>query len=99
MPATSLRRRRLIIGSGALVALSAVSSRSVGQSSGTIRVPTVDEVSVQVVTDSSYDTPRVPTHKLVKVRRAAITKAPSLKTIHSEWGLATVLRSRIGTDT
>ena len=96
---TNLRRRQFVLGSGALVALSAVARSSLGQVPGTIRVPTVDELSVQIVTDSSYDTPRVPTHKLVKVRRTGITKAPTLKTIHSEWGLATVLRSRIGSDT
>src|SRR5690349_5213599 len=92
-------RRHFLLASGALVALSAAPRRSRGQPAGTLRVPTVDELAVRIVTDSSYDTPRAMSHKLVKVRRESFTKAPSTRTLHSEWGLATVLRSSIGADT
>lgn len=97
MPTTS--RREFVIGSSALVALAALSRSSRAQGPVALQVPTVDELKVQIVTDSSYDTPRAMSHKLVKTRRLGTTQAPSLKTLHSEWGLATVLRSRIGGET
>src|SRR5262245_60579571 len=92
-------RRHFLLASGALAALSAAPRWSRGQAAATLRVPMVDELAVRIVTDSSYDTPRATSQKLVKVLRAPISKAPSTKTLHSEWGLATVLRSRIGAET
>jgi 7,8-dihydropterin-6-yl-methyl-4-(beta-D-ribofuranosyl)aminobenzene 5'-phosphate synthase len=95
----NVRRRQLLAGSAAAVVLSGISRSSVGQTPGVIRAPLVDSLSVQIITDSSYDTPRAMTHKLVKVRRKPFTTAPSLKTLHNEWGLAMALQSRIGADT
>ena len=96
--ARTIDRRHFVMGTGALLALAALPRRGAAQAAP-MRVPAVDELSVRIVTDSSYDTPRAASHKLVKVRRDSFTKAPSTKTLHSEWGLATVLRSRIGADT
>lgn len=92
-----MKRRQFIQGGSALLGLSALPWRASAQAA--LNVPVVDSLVVQVVTDSSYDTPRVMTHKLVKVRRKPFTVAPSVKTLHSEWGLATTLESRIGPDT
>ena len=97
-PTRTIDRRHFVMASGALLALAALPRRGSGQPAP-MRVPTVDELSVRIVTDSSYDTPRAMSHKLVKVRRTPTSKAPSTRTLHSEWGLATVLRSRIGADT
>jgi 7,8-dihydropterin-6-yl-methyl-4-(beta-D-ribofuranosyl)aminobenzene 5'-phosphate synthase len=94
----AVNRRRFVLGSGAALALSGVPSATVGQQSGAIRVPVVDSLSVRIVTDSSYDTPRIRQHKLVKVRRQAFTTAPKIKTLHSEWGLSAMLDSRIGAE-
>ena len=97
MPNT--RRRQFVLGSTAALALAGISRGSFGQAAGALRAPVVDSLVVQIVTDSSYDTPRAMTHKLVKVRRKPFTAAPNLKTLHSEWGLAMTLQSRIGADT
>jgi 7,8-dihydropterin-6-yl-methyl-4-(beta-D-ribofuranosyl)aminobenzene 5'-phosphate synthase len=93
----TLKRREFVLGAGAAAALAAVPYRALAQPA--LKVPVVDSLAVQVITDSSYDTPRVMTHKLVKVRRKPFTVAPSVKTLHSEWGLATAIQSRIGSDT
>src|SRR4051812_584969 len=95
----TFNRRQFVVGSGALLGLSALSRTSLGQAPGAMRVPLVDQLTVQIITDSTYDTPRAMTHKLVKVRRKPFTTAPSTKTLHSEWGLAMALESRIGADT
>lgn len=93
------RRRQFMLGSTAALTLAGISRGTFGQPAGAIRAPVVDSLVVQIVTDSSYDTPRTMTHKLVKVRRKPFTVAPNLKTLHSEWGLAMTLQSRIGADT
>jgi 7,8-dihydropterin-6-yl-methyl-4-(beta-D-ribofuranosyl)aminobenzene 5'-phosphate synthase len=95
----TVTRREFMLGSSAWLALSGIPGNALGQTPGTLKVPVVDSLVVQIITDSSYDTPRPMTHKLVKVRRKPFTVAPSLKTLHSEWGLATALESRIGSDT
>jgi 7,8-dihydropterin-6-yl-methyl-4-(beta-D-ribofuranosyl)aminobenzene 5'-phosphate synthase len=94
-----LDRRRFVLSAGALAALSALPNRGTAQAPGTLRVPLVDQLSVRVLTDSSYDTPRATSHKLDKVRRSPFTKAPSIKTLHSEWGLSLALASKIGAET
>ena len=90
-----MQRREFVLGSGAMLALSGIPQGVLGQA---LKVPMVDSLIVTVLTDSSYDTPRTTPHKLVRVRRKPFTVAPSLKTLHSEWGLATALESRIGND-
>ena len=87
-------RRQFVLASAAVAA---IPYRALAQPA--LKVPVVDSVAVQVITDSSYDTPRPMTHKLVKVRRKPFTVAPSVKTLHSEWGLATAIQSRVGADT
>ena len=93
---TNVDRRQFLLRSSSLLALAAASGLpSVAQSLG---VPTVDTLTVRVLTDSSYDTPRPPASGLVKVRRAGIaSRADFRKTLHNEWGLALALDSRIGT--
>jgi 7,8-dihydropterin-6-yl-methyl-4-(beta-D-ribofuranosyl)aminobenzene 5'-phosphate synthase len=91
-------RREFVIGSGAMLALSGMAWPGVGRAAA-LEVPTVDSLAVKILTDSSYDTPKPPAHKLVRVRRTPFTVAPSLKTLHNEWGLAIALESKIGADT
>ena len=92
-------RRRFVLGSAAALSLGGSAYTAFGQPAAALKVPVVDSLVVQIVTDSSYDTPRPMSHKLVKVRRKGFTTAPSIKTLHSEWGLAMTLESRIGSDT
>jgi len=93
-------RRQFVMGSTALLALSGVSRGTLGQMTGSIKVPTVDTLVVKVLTDSSYDTPKPPASKLVKVRRALMgSRTDFRKALHNEWGLALALESKIGADT
>ena len=68
--------------------------------SAPITVPVIDKLTVKVLTDSSYDTPRASPSKWVKVKRTGIT-APGdyRKTLHNEWGLALALESQRGSET
>jgi 7,8-dihydropterin-6-yl-methyl-4-(beta-D-ribofuranosyl)aminobenzene 5'-phosphate synthase len=94
----SLPRRRFILGSAALLAPLALSRGSFAQPA--LAVPTVDALTVRIITDSSYDTPRPGTNKWVKVKRSPfISKDDWRKALHNEWGLAMALESRIGGDT
>jgi 7,8-dihydropterin-6-yl-methyl-4-(beta-D-ribofuranosyl)aminobenzene 5'-phosphate synthase len=92
----NLRRRNLLLASASLAALGA--SRGVfAQSARLSSVPSVDSLAVRVLTDSSYDTPRVGTSKWVKTRRAGlVSPTDPRKTLHNEWGLALALESRMG---
>jgi 7,8-dihydropterin-6-yl-methyl-4-(beta-D-ribofuranosyl)aminobenzene 5'-phosphate synthase len=93
----SFDRRRFLQGSGAAMAL-AVAPRAMSQPR-MLEVPTVDGVTIRVITDSSYDTPRVGTSKWVKVKRAGLSAGDYRKTLHNEWGLALALESRKGGET
>jgi 7,8-dihydropterin-6-yl-methyl-4-(beta-D-ribofuranosyl)aminobenzene 5'-phosphate synthase len=93
-----LSRREFVVGSGAMLALSGMAWTGMGRAA-VLEVPAVDSLVVKILTDSSYDTPKPPAHKLVRVRRTPFTVAPSLKTLHNEWGLAIALESKIGADT
>lgn len=95
----AITRRQFVLGSGAALALSALHRSAYPQAQGVLKAPVVDSLTVRVVTDSSYDTPRAQSHKLVRVRRQPFTLAPQIRTLHSEWGLATTLESRVGADT
>src|SRR2546429_7401827 len=93
----TVTRREFVMGSTALLALAGMSRSSIGQTPGALNVPIVDALVVRVITDSSYDTPRTMSHKMVKVRRAPTnSRVDFRKAIHSEWGLAMALESRIG---
>lgn len=91
-----LRRRQLMLGSAAILAQFGVAPNVFAQSPR-ISVPTVDSLTIRVITDSSYDTPRVGSNKWVKTRRAPFTSTTDFrKTLHNEWGLSLALESRIG---
>jgi 7,8-dihydropterin-6-yl-methyl-4-(beta-D-ribofuranosyl)aminobenzene 5'-phosphate synthase len=98
MPKAIDRRDFLLLSSAAVAAqwgfVSPVAARVA------MTVPVVDRLSVKVITDSSYDTPRPSSSKWVKVRRVGLA-APGdyRKTLHNEWGLALALESQAGTET
>ena len=97
-----LHRRHFVLGSaaGAALAQLGVLRSAAAQSSRLPSVPTVDSLTIRVITDSSYDTPRVGQSKWVKTRRAGLVSPVDVrKTLHNEWGLALALESRIGGDT
>ena len=94
------RRRQFILGSAACVAQSALARLAFADPLKADAVPTVDSLSIKVLTDSSYDTPRVGTNKWVKIKRTGfISSTDYRKALHNEWGLAMALESRIGADT
>ena len=95
-----LRRRDFVLGSAALIAQASLAPRALAQAPKLGSVPTVDSLTIRVITDSSYDTPRVGTSKWVKTRRMPFTSATDFrKTLHNEWGLSLALDSRTGSDT
>jgi 7,8-dihydropterin-6-yl-methyl-4-(beta-D-ribofuranosyl)aminobenzene 5'-phosphate synthase len=95
-----INRRRFVLASGALVGTGALGRVALSQPSSTLKVPVVDSLTVRVLIDSSYDTPRAPVSKIVKVRRSPIMSAKNFrKALHNEWGLALALESRLGGDT
>jgi len=97
-----LRRRNIVLGSATAAALAqlGLARGAFAQSNRLSSVPTVDSLTIRVITDSSYDTPRVGTSKWVKTRRAGLVSPKDVrKTLHSEWGLALALESRAGADT
>lgn len=94
-----LRRRHMVLGSATAAALAqlGLSRGALAESGRLSSVPTVDSLTVRVITDSSYDTPRVGQSKWVKTRRAGLVSPLDIrKTLHNEWGLALALESRIG---
>ena len=94
------QRRQFILGSAALIAQMGLARPSFADLLKAGAVPTVDSLSVKVLTDSSYDTPKPGTSKWVKVKRTPfISRENYRKALHNEWGLALALESRIGADT
>ena len=93
------RRRNLVLGAaaaGACAQFGLVRS-AFSQSARLSSVPTVDSLTIRVLTDSSYDTPRVGTSKWVKTRRVGlVSPLDPTKTLHNEWGLALALESHTG---
>jgi 7,8-dihydropterin-6-yl-methyl-4-(beta-D-ribofuranosyl)aminobenzene 5'-phosphate synthase len=89
----NIRRRSLLLASaGAAFA----PLTSFAQSARLASVPLVDSLTVRVITDSSYDTPRVGQSKWVKTSRTGlVSPLDPRKTLHNEWGLALALESRI----
>lgn len=97
-----LRRRNLVLGSATAAALAQLgfARGAFAQGGKLANVPTVDSLTIRVITDSAYDTPRVGKSKWVKTRRAGLVSPYDIrKTLHSEWGLALQLESRIGNET
>lgn len=97
-----LRRRNVVLGSAALAGLApmGLAGPALAHSARLAKVPTVDSLTVRVITDSSYDTPRVGQSKWVKTRRAGLVSPRDFRrTLHSEWGLALALESRVGSET
>jgi len=97
-----LRRRNIVLGSATAAALAqlGLARGAFAQSARLDSVPTVDSLTIRVITDSSYDTPKVGQSKWVKTRRAGLVSPYDVrKTLHNEWGLALALESRIGGDT
>jgi 7,8-dihydropterin-6-yl-methyl-4-(beta-D-ribofuranosyl)aminobenzene 5'-phosphate synthase len=100
--AFDLRRRRVVLGSAAAALSTSLGfvPRALGQSGRLAAVPTVDSLAIRVLSDSSYDTPRVGTSKWVKTRRVGLTSPyDNRRTLHNEWGLSLALESKIGPDT
>ena len=91
-------RRHFLQQSGAALAAIALAPRALAQS-GAPQAPTVDAVTLRVLTDSSYDTPRVGSSRWVKVKRASLSTDDFRKTLHNEWGLAMAVESRKGAET
>jgi hypothetical protein len=93
-----LNRRHFVLGSAAALAQFGIAPNVFAQAPK-ISVPTVDSLTIRVLTDSSYDTPRVGGNKWVKTRRVPFTSPTDFrKTLHNEWGLSLALESRIGGD-
>ncbi|MGZ5033049.1 MAG: MBL fold metallo-hydrolase [Usitatibacter sp.] len=91
-------RRTFLLGSASLIA--AGLSRAWAQPPAALKAPIVDALTVKVLTDSSYDTPRPGNSRWVKIKRTAfISREDYRKALHNEWGLALALESRIGADT
>jgi len=91
-------RRDFLASSTALLALAGF--RSSFAQSKVIQVPSVDTLVVRVLVDSSFDTPKPPASKVVRVRRSPLMSAQDYrKALHNEWGLSLALESRIGGDT
>ena len=96
----NLNRRQFVLGSAAVLAQMGVANPLAAQQPAKINVPTVDSLTIRVITDSSYDTPRPGSSKWVKVKRSGfISKTDYRKALHNEWGLSLQLESRIGSDT
>jgi len=94
---TGFSRRRFVLASSAALGIGALGR--VRAQPATIKVPVVDSLTVRVLVDSSYDTPRVPASTVVKVRRSGtMSRANFRKALHNEWGLALALESRMGAD-
>ena len=93
-------RRRIVLTSAAVVAAAGVSRLPWAQTAKAAAFPTVDSLTVRVLTDSSYDTPQVQKSKWVRITRApTVYRADVRRTIHSEWGLSLALESKQGADT
>ena len=98
----SLRRRQFVLAATGALAQLGLPRVPLAQSQlakpGSI--PTVDSLTIRVLTDSSYDTPAPMKNKWVKVTRSPfISRADYRKALHNEWGLSLALESRIGSET
>ena len=96
----NLNRRQFVLGSAAVIAQMGIAHHASAQTPKLSSVPTVDNLTIRVITDSSYDTPRPGSSKWVKIKRTPfISPKDYRKALHNEWGLSLALESRIGADT
>lgn len=94
----AISRRNLLGGCAACGAMATLLPRDL-LAQAPLQVPVVDSLTVRVITDSSYDTPRAGSHPLVKVQRFPLSSPNDFrKTLHNQWGLSLALESRIGAD-
>jgi 7,8-dihydropterin-6-yl-methyl-4-(beta-D-ribofuranosyl)aminobenzene 5'-phosphate synthase len=94
---TDIRRRQLFLGSAAILSQAFLPRLGWAQRAQ-VEAPVVDSLTLRVLTDSSYDSPRVGSHKLVKTRRMP-PLGTGRKGFHNEWGLALAIESRVGSET
>jgi 7,8-dihydropterin-6-yl-methyl-4-(beta-D-ribofuranosyl)aminobenzene 5'-phosphate synthase len=93
-------RRRFVLGSAAMLAQLGLARSAIAGFLKPGAVSTVDSLSIKVLTDSSYDTPRPGTSKWIKIKRFPLqSPADFRKVLHNEWGLSLALESRVGGDT
>ena len=93
-------RRQFVLGSAALLTHAGISRSALADLLKPGGVPTIDNVTVKVLIDSTYDTTRPGTSKWVKIKRTPfVSQTDFRKTLHNEWGLSLSLESRIGQDT
>lgn len=91
----AINRREMLSGSAALALQIGLIGSSWAQSSKTLTVPVIDRLTIRVLVDSSYDTPRPGTSPWVKVQRTGLAAPDDFRrTLHNEWGLALALESR-----
>jgi 7,8-dihydropterin-6-yl-methyl-4-(beta-D-ribofuranosyl)aminobenzene 5'-phosphate synthase len=95
-----LSRRYFLLGSACFLAQAGLSRPTFGQPTK-LSVPVVDSLTVKVLVDSSYDTPRIGASKWVKVKRTApyLPAGNVRRVLHNQWGLSLAIESRIGADT
>jgi 7,8-dihydropterin-6-yl-methyl-4-(beta-D-ribofuranosyl)aminobenzene 5'-phosphate synthase len=100
-----VNRRQFILGSAVVIAQMGLARHALAQAPKPFTVPTVDSLTIRVITDSTYDTDRPGASKWVKIRRTPIripAGNPAVdwrRTLHNEWGLSLALESRIGSGT
>lgn len=96
-----LSRRYFVFGSACFLAQAGLWRPTFGQPAKLSAVPVVDSVTVKVLVDQSYDTPRVGASKWVKVKRMPpyVPAGNVRRVLHNQWGLSLALESRIGRDT
>lgn len=95
--ASNIQRRNFILGAAGMLLPCLAPPLVRAQSAGSLSVPVIDRLTIKVLTDSSYDTPRSSQSKWVKVRRAGLASpADYRKTLHNEWGLALAIESQAG---
>ena len=95
----AIKRRHLVLGSAAMAAQSVWVTPGWAQAAQPLTVPVIDRLTIKVLTDSSYDTPRTTGSPWVKVRRMGLSSPGDYrKTLHNEWGLALALQSQAGAE-
>ena len=98
--ANSIQRRSFLLGSVALASPALGIRNAAAQSPPPFAVPVIDRLTIKVLVDSSYDTPRTSGSPWVKVKRAGLAAPGDFrKTLHNEWGLALALQSQAGGQT
>lgn len=99
---TRTTRRYFLLGSAAALGGMSVFRHAVGTTLAPgAAVPTVDTLSMKVVTDSNHDAMlRAPAPKAVKIkRRGSGFSAYPRRTLHNQWGLSLALESKAGENT